>query len=177
VPAGVVSRPNGLTGALVVHTDPSLHDLFRPGLELELVPKAGKPLRTKVRSAAPVRGGLRLTLDGVRDRNQSEALVGATVLLNREQLALEEGEVLETDILGCEVVDPQGQLLGRLVEVIPTGANDVYVVETPDGGEILVPAVAHAVLEVDVEAGRMTVEPSALEYSAPAANVPTEETE
>jgi hypothetical protein len=55
------------------------------------------------------------------------------------------------------VVDTEGNELGRLTEVIPTGANDVYVVNGPDH-ELLLPALAGVIVNVDVDARRMTVD-------------------
>lgn len=166
---GYVSRPNGLLGAVVVHCDPSMSSVLARGLAVELVPRKGSPLRTRVRSAAPVRGGVRVTFDDVRDRNHAEALVGATVHVERDSLGpFEEGEYLDSDLIGLAVATRDGAALGRLVEVIATGANDVYVVRSDVGAEILIPAVAHAVLEVDLAAGTMTVAGEALEYGAPA---------
>jgi len=165
---GYVSRPNGLLGAVVVHCDPSMTDVLVKGLEVELVPRQGPPLRTRIRSVAPVRGGMRVTFDDVKDRNRAEAMVGAKVNVERDRLGpFREGEYLDTDLIDIEVVTREGALLGRLVEVIATGANDVYAVRTPDGGEVLIPAVGHAVLDVDLPARRMTVAGEALEYSPP----------
>jgi 16S rRNA processing protein RimM len=164
---GRVSRPNGLSGAVVVQIDPSMSDVFVRGLEVELAPRSGSPRRTRVRSAAPVRGGIRATFEGVEDRNASEALVGADVLVEREALRFDDGEFLESDMLELDVVDARGTALGRIVEVIATGANDVYVARATDGSEVLIPAVGHAVLAIDLEARRMTVDRSALEFGAP----------
>jgi 16S rRNA processing protein RimM len=165
---GYLSRPNGLQGAVVAHVDPSMVGFFRRGLEVELAPRQGPPFRTRVRSAAPIRGGVRLTLDDVTDRNRSEALVGATLSVPRESLGpMDEGEYLDTDLVGLDVVTDDGRALGKLTEVIATGANDVYVVTAGDGGEALVPAVGHAVLDVNMDARRMTVLAEALEFSPP----------
>ena len=166
---GRVSRPNGLSGAVVVQIDPSMTEIFVRGLDVELVPRSGTPMRSRVRSAAPVRGGLRATFDGVSDRNASEALVGAEVRVEREALGFEEDEFLESDIVGLDVVDEGGAVLGLIVEVIATGANDVYVARATDGSEVLIPAVGHAVLDVDLEERRMKVDRSALEFGAPPA--------
>ncbi len=167
VTLGRVSRPNGLSGAVVVQIDPSMTEVFTRGLEVELAPRSGAPFRSRVRSAAPVRGGLRATFDGVSDRNASEALVGAEVLVERESLAFEDDEFLESEMIGLEVVDGEGNVLGRIDEVIATGANDVYVARAADGAEVLIPAVGHAVLSVDLETRRMTVDRNALEFGGP----------
>lgn len=172
---GYVSRPNGLLGAVVIHTDPSMMDVLAKGLDVELRPRQGAVVRTRIRSAAPVRSGMRISFDDVGDRNTAEALVGATVHVDRDQVGpLREGEYFDTDLVGLDVTTQAGEHLGRLVEVIATGANDVYVVRSQAGAEILVPAVAHAVLQVDLEARQMTVAAEALEYSAAPAPAPDE---
>ncbi len=173
VTLGYVSRPNGLLGAMVAHIDPSMAGVFVRGLELELLPRAGQPMRTRVVSCAAVRGGVRLSLDAIRDRDQAEALVGATIQVDRERLGpLADGEYLDSDLVGLEVATREGKVLGRLVEVIATGANDVYVAHGDDGAEILIPAIAHAVLDVNLEAGRITVAAEALEYTPPSTTKP-----
>jgi 16S rRNA processing protein RimM len=64
---------------------------------------------------------------------------------------------LVKDLIGCDVVTIQGQALGKLKDVWPTGANDVYVVS--DGvKEVLVPALKTVVLKVDLEARRIEVD-------------------
>jgi 16S rRNA processing protein RimM len=56
-----------------------------------------------------------------------------------------------------DVVDESGDNLGKLTEVIETGANDVYVVTTPSGGEILLPAIKEVVIAIHLEERRMVV--------------------
>ena len=173
VTLGYVSRPNGLLGAVVIHSDPSMTGVLAKGLEVELVPRQGAAFRTSIRSAAPVRGGVRVTFDHVHDRNRAEALVGATVHVERESLGpFREGEFLDSDLIDIDVVTREGTRLGRLVEVIATGANDVYAVRDAAGAEVLVPAVAHAVIDVDLATRRMTVAAEAIEYGAPAPEQP-----
>lgn len=162
---GYVSRPNGLRGAVVIHSDPSMADVITKGLDVELATRQGASRRARVESAAPVRGGVRVVFEDVRDRFSAEALVGATVRVERAALGLGEGEYFDSDLIGLEVRTSDGRRLGELVEVIATGANDIYVTRSGDGREILIPAVAHAVLKVDLEAGHVTVAPEALEYS------------
>jgi 16S rRNA processing protein RimM len=69
---------------------------------------------------------------------------------------LEADEYYEHQIIGMTVVELDGTLLGKVTEIIDTGANDVYVVTGPDG-ELLLPAIESAVLEIDLDADRMVV--------------------
>ena len=56
-----------------------------------------------------------------------------------------------------EVISDDGIRIGRLYDVLQTGANDVYVVEKDDGGEVLIPVTRDFVTDVDLEAGKITV--------------------
>ena len=83
---------------------------------------------------------------------------GKDLLVNREDaVALEENENYVADLIDLKVVTDEGQVLGVLTEVMETGANDVYVVETEDGKELLLPAIRDCILDVDLETEVMTV--------------------
>ena len=156
VTLGYVSRPNGLQGAVVVHTDPTMSSVFAKGLEVELRPRSGAPIRTAVAGASRVSDGVRIKFEGVSDRSAAEALVGATIVVERGVLGpMDEGEYLDTDLIGLEVVTREGKVLGRVVEVVATGANDVYVVSTPTG-ELLLPAISTVILNIDVATKKIT---------------------
>ena len=68
-----------------------------------------------------------------------------------------EGEFYLHQLVGLEIITDQGQNLGVLKEVLLTGANDVYLVDTPDGKEILLPAIQEVVLDVNMEDRKMLV--------------------
>ncbi len=100
-----------------------------------------------------------LRLEGIATREAAEGLRGQVVRIDLEQAApLAEDEYYHFQLLGLEVVDETGEPLGELVEIIETGANDVYVVRG-SRGEILLPALRSVILDVDLERGRMTVRP------------------
>jgi 16S rRNA processing protein RimM len=103
-----------------------------------------------------------LKLAGVDDRNAAEKLVGNVLTIPPEKaLPLDEDEYYFRDLLDMAVATEDGEELGVLVNIIETGANDVYVVR-PAGAsdykaDILIPAVRHCVLDVSVADKRMTV--------------------
>ena len=81
-------------------------------------------------------------------------------------MPLGEGENYAHDLIGLQVETTDGRVLGKLAEILYTGANDVYVVNRP-GAEVLIPALNHVVITVDLEAGRMLVQlPEGLEAPA-----------
>lgn len=73
-----------------------------------------------------------------------------------DAVSLEENEYFIADLIGMEVLDEEGSSLGRISQVLSTGANDVYVV-TGGKREILIPAISQCILEVDVAGGSMRV--------------------
>ena len=58
-------------------------------------------------------------------------------------------------MIGLEVRTPEGKAIGRVVDILRTGSNDVYVVRPPEGGEILLPAVDSVVQRIDIGAGEL----------------------
>lgn len=92
------------------------------------------------------------TLAGAR------GLVGEWMTVPRESApALPEGGYFHFQLLGLKVFTKGGERLGRVREVLETGSNDVYVV-SDDGGELLLPALADVILEIDLAQGVMVVD-------------------
>ena len=82
------------------------------------------------------------------------------VYVHRDDIPMEEGEYLIQDLMGLQVVDADdGKVYGKLTQVSPTGANDVYHILFADGKERLIPAIPQVVLEVDLEGGVMKIRP------------------
>lgn len=105
-----------------------------------------------------IRGGvLLLKLGGCNDRNSAEMLRGMLVQIpTADAVPLEEGEYYYFQLIGVQVETDAGEPLGEVVEVLGTGANDVYVVQGPRG-EVLLPAISSVVLALDLDARRMVV--------------------
>lgn len=107
--------------------------------------------------------GLRMGLESVSDRSRAESLVGASLYIDKSRLpALADDTYYWSELIGLHVYDTAGMLLGRLDEVIPTPANDVYVVNGEVDGharEWLIPAIGKVVRTIDLERGTMVVDP------------------
>ena len=80
----------------------------------------------------------------------------------RDAKPLDEDEYYWHQLIDMTVVSPEGETLGVLTSILQTGANDVYVVTQPEGGELLLPALKDVILDIDVPNKRMTAKP--LEY-------------
>jgi 16S rRNA processing protein RimM len=104
-------------------------------------------------------GEVRLALQGVDDRDGAIALRGLFVLADAAGLApLPDGEFYWHELIGCEVVGRDGSEIGTVQEIWDTGAHDVLVVEAEAGERYLLSTARELMPEVDLEAGRITVE-------------------
>ena len=116
------------------------------------------PDRLAVDSMRWHRGRLLLRLAGLHDRAAADGLRGALIQIDASQAEpLAEGQYYHHQIVGLRAVTSDGELLGRVSAVLETGANDVYVVETPESGELLLPAIRSVVQRIDLQAGEMIV--------------------
>jgi 16S rRNA processing protein RimM len=98
-----------------------------------------------------------LKLSGVADRTQAEQLRGQLVQVPVEEaMPLPEGSYYMYQLLGLQVITTEGEMLGPIVNILETGANDVYVVDR-QGKELLLPAIADVVQSVDLAKGQMII--------------------
>jgi len=105
----------------------------------------------------PGRGFFILKLGGIEDRDAAAKLVRSSVWMPSEKMKkLPEGEYYWRDIIGLRVVTEEGQSLGRVESVFPTGSNDVYVCRAAEQ-EILLPATGEVVRKIDTDHGIMVV--------------------
>ncbi len=156
---GHIIGVHGLRGELKVELYTDFPERFEPGATLFLGTGLEEVTIGQVR---PHKGHLLLTIDGITDRTAAEALRGQWLFVDEADAAeLEEGEFWIHDIIGLRVETEDGSVLGEVTDVLPTGANDVYIVRPAPGvtreQEILLPAIADVILAVDVAAGTILV--------------------
>ncbi|MCH4280155.1 ribosome maturation factor RimM [Mediterraneibacter sp. NSJ-151] len=98
-----------------------------------------------------------LKFKGIDNINDIERYKRRSLFVTREDaVELEEDEYYIADLIGMDVITDEGEE-GKLVDVIETGANEVYVVEFDKYGEVLIPAIHDCILDVDIEAMSMKV--------------------
>jgi 16S rRNA processing protein RimM len=162
VQVGKVIGAHGIGGSVRVYSYAESPDCFASGKQLVLIDRTGSAVRYTVLRSDAYKKIMRLKLEGVDSREQAEALIASGVFLSKKDLPpLEPDTYYWSDIIGMEVTTVSGEYLGRVVQIIPTGANDVYVIETPSdhpAGEILIPAIASVVIDIDVAERRIRVE-------------------
>jgi 16S rRNA processing protein RimM len=154
---GKVGAVHGVRGwvKLWSYTDPPANLLDYGEVELG---QGGHWAPARLAEARPHGNALVGRFAGVEDRDGAAALVGAELAVAREKLPQPgEGEYYWTDLVGLEVVNRDGVHLGRVREMMATGANDVMVVE--GDRERLVPFLpGHWVDQVDLAGGRIVVD-------------------
>ena len=152
---GVITGAHGLRGEVRVHPETDEPSRFAALTEVRLAGPEGEELPATIAEVRVHGRGLLVRFEGVRDRDQAEALKGWEIRIQRRMaLPLAEGEFFIADIIGLVVVTVGGQPVGRVTEVLRTGANDVYV--TP---RALIPATKEIVKRIDLQAGRIVIEP------------------
>lgn len=113
-----------------------------------------------VRSARQHQRVVILKLEGVDDVSSVEKLRGVTLWIpEAERMPLAADQFYLHDVVGLRVVHVNGQTLGEVVDFITGSGNDLFVVRTPDGHEVLLPAVRAFVREMDISAGVLRVDP------------------
>ena len=151
---GEVLRPQGLRGEVKVRVVTDFPERLRT---LKLAYVGPVPLPVAVEGIRFHQGFALLKLAGYEDRVAAESLRGALVQIPVEEATpLEDGEYYFYQIMGLTVWTTQGEYLGRVRDILITGANDVFLVRGPRG-EILLPAIEEVVRQVDLDRGRVTV--------------------
>ena len=131
---------------------------FSTGAKVTARLPGSAPRPLVVLSARPFGARLLARFEGVTSRTEAEALHGAELTVDPEEvLPLPEGTHYRFELLGLRVVTRAGAELGTVADVFATGSNDVIVVRGAQG-EILLPSLRSVVLSVDVARREMVVE-------------------
>ena len=157
VPVGRVVKTHGLKGEVSVAATPGLPLTSLLGVEVWIVPPPSTQRSGRVESVRPGPKGPLVKLSGFEDLDAARAITGCELLVLEADLPAGWQEPqAEEDLVGREVEDEDRGPLGAIVEVILTGANDVWVVDGPLG-EILIPVIDDVVMGVDTDGGTIFV--------------------
>lgn len=154
---GVISSTHGIRGEVKVYPTTDDPERF---LDLdEVILDTGREHKIlEIEDVKFFKNQVILKFKGYDNINDIEKYLKKDLLVDREHaVELGENENFIADLIDMEVVTDEGKVLGTLTDVIETGANDVYAVKTPEGKEILLPAIRDCILDVNVDEKRMTV--------------------
>jgi 16S rRNA processing protein RimM len=159
---GRIVGAHGITGNLKIRSYAESLSAFQAGATLLVKSDRGREKSYRIKWAQPHAKGILLAFERVDNRDQAEALVGSELWIAKSQLPeLEEGTYYWSDLIGLSVFSKDEAYLGRIAAILPTGSNDVYVVENTDQGcrnEVLIPALESVVLDIDLEKRVMHVD-------------------
>ncbi len=152
---GKFGRPHGVQGEIFLHLLTDFPERLTAGVEVFLGPEYGV---IEIQAQRPHKHALLLRLDGY-DSPEAVATLTNRYLFVRadDRPELPEGEYYHHQLIGMQVVDEQGQVLGFVSEILETGANDVYIVLPSQGAEILLPAIQDVILDIDLSNRQMIV--------------------
>jgi len=119
----------------------------------------GEAIEVKIASHRIHKGADLIKFSGLNSINDVEKYKGCDILVDHEDLGeLDEHEFYYYEIIGCEVKNTEGEVIGTIKEILETGANDVWVIERPGLKDVLIPYIEDVVKSVDVENKQVLVE-------------------
>lgn len=153
---GRILRPHGVRGELKVSTltdyPERVGELERVYIGKDVDDSHAKPYT--VAKARLHQKYILLTLDDIADRDEAERFRQLYVMVSLDDaVPLESGEFYLFEVVDCRVETADGETLGIVKDVIETGANDVYIVDSPTHGDVLIPVTEETIIEHDIENG------------------------
>jgi len=156
---GFLRRPHGVHGEIVMDLHTDFPERLKRGRKL-LVSEEHTPFT--IQGVREHQNGVLIKFDGVENPEDAGKLRNQWVYVKSSEVPpLPEGQIYQHELFGFKIVNENGVTLGELVEIIETGANDVYVIRNGAGKELLLPAIPSVILDLD--AGRRVMRVHVLE--------------
>lgn len=148
---GVITTTHGLRGEVKVFPTTDDARRFDDCDEVILI-KKGEHIPIHVERVKYFKNLVIVKFREFNDISEVEQLRKCDIMVTRENaVPLEEGEFFICDVIGARVVEEDGTQIGNVKDVLETGANNVFVIETEDGREVLFPSIPDCIKKVDVE--------------------------
>ena len=154
---GVISSTHGVRGEVKVF--PTTDDVKRfKKLKKVILDTGREHLPLEVESVKFFKQFAIVKFKGIDNINDIEKYKGKSLLVDREHaVKLKKDEYFIADMIGLRVITDDGEEFGTLKDVLETGANDVYIIDSVKHGEVLIPAIKQCVLDVDIENNKMVI--------------------
>lgn len=150
---GKIINTHGLKGELKILSRTNFEEeRFKEGSKL-LITQGNKVVKeVEVEFARFHKGKYLIKFVGINDINEAEIYKNMQIKVSDEYLCdLDEGEFYFYEIIGCEVFDENKNLLGEVIDILQTGANDVWVVKSLNNKEYLIPYIDDIIKEINIE--------------------------
>ena len=154
---GVISSTHGIRGEVKVF--PTTDDVKRfKKLKTVILDTGREHLNLEVEGVKFFKQFVILKFKGIDNINDIEKYKGKDILVDRANaVKLRKDEYFVVDLIGLEVFTEDGEKFGTMKDVLETGANDVYIIDSLNHGEVLIPAIKQCVLDIDIEANKMVI--------------------
>ncbi|MGP9018287.1 ribosome maturation factor RimM [Streptomyces sp. BR1] len=155
-----VGRAHGIKGEVTVEVrtdEPELR--LAPGAVLATDPASTGPLT--IETGRVHSGRLLLRFAGVHDRTAAEALRNTLLIadVDPDERPEEDDEYYDHQLIDLDVVLADGTEVGRITEISHLPSQDLFIVERPDGTEVMIPFVGEIVTEIDLDEQRAVITP------------------
>ena len=155
-----IVRSRGLRGEAVAEVLTDFPERFDGLEDVTAVLPGGEQRELKLENAWFQKERIVLKFEGLESVEDAEALRDAEICIpEQDAVELDEGEFFDWQLQGCEAVTTEGEVIGKVRELLRTGGTEVLVIDAPDGREVLIPFAESICTEVDVDAKRITVDP------------------
>lgn len=155
---GIIINTHGVRGNVKLESLCDSPEVLA-GLSRVFVKEGNVYREIKVLHASIFKSFVLADLDGINDMDVAAAMKGTTIYADREDFDLEEGDYFIADLIGLDVVDvDDGTKYGVVKDVINRGSADIYVIKT-ENGERMMPAVEEFVKKVDIDDGKVYIQP------------------
>ncbi len=154
---GVISSTHGVRGEVKVF--PTTDDVTRfRQLKKVYLDTGREMLPLEIQNVKFFKQFAILKFKGIDNINDIEKYRGKSLMIDRvDAVDLDEDEYFIADMIGMKVCTEDGSEFGTLKDVMETGANDVYIIDSLEHGEVLIPAIRECILDVDMDEERMTI--------------------
>ena len=154
---GKIVNTHGLKGEVKIVTWTDSPDVFED-LEYVWAEKKHEEIKLTVKSVKYQKNNIIVKFLEIDSIEEAEKYKNCILKADREMLGeLPEGVYYIADLIGCEVYDENGKMLGNISDVFNTGANDIYAVSAPQRKDLLIPVTDETILDVNIDDKKVTV--------------------
>lgn len=153
---GMLRRPHGVRGEMLMEIHTDFPERLKPGVRVFVGELHHEMRLNRVRGH---KDGLIIGFEGIQTPEAAGIYRTTYVYVSaKDRPPLPEGEYYHHQLLGLNVYEENGRLLGKLTEILETGANDVFVVtRSTDASELLIPVIPDTLVEISPDQGRICV--------------------
>jgi len=152
---GKLRRPHGLKGDVLLDVWTDFPERLKPGVVIYL---GDDHKALEIRSLRKIGQSFLIAFTGYSDRESVDLFRNQYLYVRSDDRPpLPDGEYYHHQLFGMQVNTEEGRTLGRLVQILETGANDVYIIKTESDQELLIPAIDSVVLDIDTSLNIMIV--------------------